>query len=329
MKIFANPNNLWLLLLLIGYIGYYIMRVRLGGPSIRISSAEGVRKAPLTWRFFARHIPFVLRLAALAFIIVALARPQRVNENQTTVTEGIDIVIAMDVSGSMLARDFKPDRLSAAKEVAADFIAGRVGDRMGLVVFAGEAYSPSPLTASKNEVQTALANVRSGIIDDGTAIGNGLATAINRLRESQSKSKVIILLTDGVNNSGVISPIMAADIAMDLGIKVYTIGVGKNGMAPYPAYDMFGQLVFQQMPVEIDEQTLTEISEKTNGKYFRATDKQTLKEIYQQIDSLEKSKIEVHNQVTIDELFLLWLLGAFALLLLEWLIDNVLLKRLP
>ncbi|MBO5217050.1 MAG: VWA domain-containing protein [Alistipes sp.] len=329
MKIFANPNNLWLLLLLIGYIGYYILRVRLGGPSIRISSAEGVRKAPLTWRFFARHIPFVLRLAALACIIVAMARPQRVNENQTTQTEGIDIVIAMDVSGSMLARDFEPDRLSAAKDVAADFIAGRVGDRMGLVVFAGEAYSPSPLTANKNEVQTALAKVRSGVIEDGTAIGNGLATAINRLRESQSKSKVVILLTDGVNNSGVISPLMAADIAMDLGIKVYTIGVGKNGMAPYPAYDMFGQLVFQQMPVEIDEETLTEISEKTNGKYFRATDKQTLKEIYKEIDTLEKSKIEVQNQITIDELYLIWVLVAFALLALEWLIDNVLLKRLP
>lgn len=329
MKIFANPNNLWLLLLLIGYIGYYILRVRLGGPSIRISSAEGVRKAPLTWRFFARHIPFVLRLAALACIIVAMARPQRVNENQTTQTEGIDIVIAMDVSGSMLARDFEPDRLSAAKDVAADFIAGRVGDRMGLVVFAGEAYSPSPLTANKNEVQTALAKVRSGVIEDGTAIGNGLATAINRLRESQSKSKVVILLTDGVNNSGVISPLMAADIAMDLGIKVYTIGVGKNGMAPYPAYDMFGQLIFQQMPVEIDEETLTEISEKTNGKYFRATDKQTLKEIYKEIDTLEKSKIEVQNQITIDELYLIWVLVAFALLALEWLIDNVLLKRLP
>ncbi|MDO5497845.1 MAG: VWA domain-containing protein [Alistipes sp.] len=329
MKIFANPNNLWLLLLLIGYIGYYILRVRLGGPSIRISSAEGVRKAPLTWRFFARHIPFVLRLAALACIIVAMARPQRVNENQTTQTEGIDIVIAMDVSGSMLARDFEPDRLSAAKDVAADFIAGRVGDRMGLVVFAGEAYSPSPLTANKNEVQTALAKVRSGVIEDGTAIGNGLATAINRLRESQSKSKVVILLTDGVNNSGVISPLMAADIAMDLGIKVYTIGVGKNGMAPYPAYDMFGQLVFQQMPVEIDEETLTEISKKTNGKYFRATDKQTLKEIYKEIDTLEKSKIEVQNQITIDELYLIWVLVAFALLALEWLIDNVLLKRLP
>lgn len=329
MKIFANPNNLWLLLLLIGYIGYYILRVRLGGPSIRISSTEGVRKAPLTWRFFARHIPFVLRLAALACIIVAMARPQRVNENQTTQTEGIDIVIAMDVSGSMLARDFEPDRLSAAKDVAADFIAGRVGDRMGLVVFAGEAYSPSPLTANKNEVQTALAKVRSGVIEDGTAIGNGLATAINRLRESQSKSKVVILLTDGVNNSGVISPLMAADIAMDLGIKVYTIGVGKNGMAPYPAYDMFGQLIFQQMPVEIDEETLTEISEKTNGKYFRATDKQTLKEIYKEIDTLEKSKIEVQNQITIDELYLIWVLVAFALLALEWLIDNVLLKRLP
>ena len=329
MKIFANPNNLWLLLLLIGYIGYYILRVRLGGPSIRISSTEGVRKAPLTWRFFARHIPFVLRLAALACIIVAMARPQRVNENQTTQTEGIDIVIAMDVSGSMLARDFEPDRLSAAKDVAADFIAGRVGDRMGLVVFAGEAYSPSPLTANKNEVQTALAKVRSGVIEDGTAIGNGLATAINRLRESQSKSKVVILLTDGVNNRGEIAPLMAADIAADMGIKVYTIGVGQRGKAPYPVVDRFGEISYQMMDVEIDEQTLTEIANRTGGKYFRATDKDKLKAIYDEINTLEKSKVEITDLTIYHEKFLPLLLLAMALLLLEFLFNHVILKRIP
>lgn len=329
MKIFAHPYLLWLLLLIIPMVGYYIFRTRLGGATIRISSAESVRRAPRTWRYYMRHLPIVLRVAAFALAVVALARPQRVNENQKILTEGIDIVIAMDVSGSMLARDFKPDRLTVAKEVAADFINERHGDRMGLVVFAGEAYSPCPLTPNREEVLTALARVKSGVIEDGTAIGNGLATALNRLRESQSKSKVVILLTDGVNNRGEISPLMAADIAQDMGIKVYTIGVGTIGEAPYPAYDMFGNLVFQRQKVEIDEQTLRTISERTAGEYFRATDKKRMQEIYEQINTLEKSKVEILNQVVIDELFLVWLLGALAALLLEWLFDRVLLKRIP
>ena len=235
----------------------------------------------------------------------------------------------VDVSGSMLARDFKPDRITAAKEVAGSFIADRFGDRIGLVAFAGEAFTQSPLTTDQGTLQTMLGRIRSGVIEDGTAIGNGLATAINRLRESDSKSKVIILLTDGVNNRGEMAPLMAADIAADMGIKVYTIGVGTRGKAPYPVVDMFGNMSFQPMDVEIDEQTLESIAERTGGKYFRATDKEKLQAIYDEINTLEKSKVEITDFTVYHEEFLAWLLAAMALLLLEFLMSNVILKRIP
>ena len=229
----------------------------------------------------------------------------------------------------MLARDFKPDRITAAKEVAGSFIADRFGDRIGLVAFAGEAFTQSPLTTDQGTLQTMLGRIRSGVIEDGTAIGNGLATAINRLRESDSKSKVIILLTDGVNNRGEMAPLMAADIAADMGIKVYTIGVGTRGKAPYPVVDMFGNMSFQPMDVEIDEQTLESIAERTGGKYFRATDKEKLQAIYDEINTLEKSKVEITDFTVYHEEFLAWLLAAMALLLLEFLMSNVILKRIP
>ncbi|MDE5815873.1 MAG: VWA domain-containing protein, partial [Alistipes sp.] len=236
---FASPYYLWLFALVPLLVGYYIWRQRQGGASIRISTVDGVLDAPKTLRYWLRHVPFALRIGALALLIVALARPQGIEENARTNTEGIDIVLAIDVSGSMLARDFKPDRITAAKEVASDFIADRTGDRLGLVVFAGEAFTQSPLTPDQGTLQTLLGRVRSGLIEDGTAIGNGLATAINRLRESDAKSKVVILLTDGVNNRGEIAPLTAAEIARAQGIRVYTIGVGTQGTAPYPAVDMF------------------------------------------------------------------------------------------
>ena len=284
---FANPYLLWLLALVVPMVAYYIYRTLQGGAAIRISSVAGARKAPRTLRYWLRHAPFVLRVAAVAALIVALARPQDVEEQSRTNAEGIDIMLAIDISSSMLARDFTPDRLTAAKEVAGEFIADRYGDRIGLAVFAGESFTQSPLTTDKGSLQTLLARLRSGVIEDGTAIGNGLATAINRLRESEAKSKVIILLTDGVNNRGEIAPLMAAGIAADMGIKVYTIGVGTRGKAPYPAIDMFGEMTFQMMDVEIDEDTLTKIAEQTCGKYFRATDKQKLKAIYDEINELE------------------------------------------
>ena len=310
-------------------IGYYVWRTLQGGAAIRISSVAGVVRAPKTVRYYLRHLPFALRAAAFALLVVALARPQDVEQNVRTNTEGIDIMLAIDVSGSMLARDFKPDRITAAKEVAGSFIADRYGDRIGLVAFAGEAFTQSPLTTDQSTLQTLLARIRSGLIEDGTAIGNGLATAINRLRESEAKSKVIILLTDGVNNRGEIAPLTAAEIAKAQGIRVYTIGVGTEGMAPYPAIDMFGNITFVNQKVEIDEKTLTAISDMTGGKYFRATDKAKLKAIYDEINQLEKSKVEVTEHVSYHELYLAWVLAALGLLLAEFLLANLVLKRIP
>ena len=326
---FANPYLLWLLVLVVPMIAFYIFRTLKGGAAIRISSVEGVRKAPRTWRYWFRHLPFVLRCAAFVAIVVALARPQDIEEQSRTNAEGIDIMLSIDVSGSMLARDFQPDRLTAAKEVAGSFIADRQGDRIGLAVFAGEAFTQSPLTTDKSTLQTLLARVRSGVIEDGTAIGNGLATALNRLRESEAKSKVIILLTDGVNNRGEIAPLMAADIAADMGVKVYTIGVGKRGKAPYPAIDMFGRMTFQMMDVEIDEETLSEIASRTGGKYFRATDKEKLKAIYDEINQMEKSKVEVTNLTIYHEQMLPLLLLALLCLALEFIFNHIILKRIP
>ena len=326
---FANPYLLWLLGILLPIVAYYIYRTMQGGASIRFSSTAAAQRAPRTLRYWLRHVPFVLRVCALALLIVALARPQNVEEQSRTNAEGIDIMLAMDISSSMLARDFSPDRLTAAKEVAGEFIADRYGDRIGLAVFAGESFTQSPLTTDKGSLQTLLARLRSGVIEDGTAIGNGLATAINRLRESEAKSKVIILLTDGINNRGEIAPLMAANIAADMGIKVYTIGVGTRGKAPYPALDMFGNMTFQMMDVEIDEETLTKIAEQTGGKYFRATDKQKLKAIYDEINELEKSKVEITDLTIYHERYLLFVLVAIALLLAEFLLEKVILKRIP
>ena len=326
---FASPYYLWLLTLLVPMIGYYVWRTLQGGASIQISSVAGVGRAPRTVRYYLRHLPFALRAAAFALLVVALARPQDVEQNVRTNTEGIDIMLAIDVSGSMLARDFKPDRITAAKEVAGSFIADRYGDRIGLVAFAGEAFTQSPLTTDQSTLQTLLARIRSGLIEDGTAIGNGLATAINRLRESDAKSKVIILLTDGVNNQGQIAPMTAAEIAKAQGIRVYTIGVGTEGMAPYPAIDMFGNLTFVNQKVEIDEKVLKAISDMTGGRYFRATDKEKLKAVYDEINQLEKSKIEVMEHISYHELFLTWALAALGLLFAEFLLSNLVLKRIP
>ena len=328
---FASPYFLWLLTLLAPIIGYYVWRTLQGGAAIQVSTVEGVLRAPKTVRYYLRHLPFVLRCAAFALLIVALARPQDVERGSKSNTQGIDIMLALDVSTSMLAMDFRPDRITAAREVAGSFIADRYGDRIGLVVFAGEAFTQSPLTTDQGTLQTLLSRVRSGVIEDGTAIGNGLATAINRLRESDAKSKVIILLTDGVNNAGEIAPLTAAEIAKAQGIKVYTIGVGTMGLAPYPTVDIYGNPDggTVKAKVEIDEKTLKAIAETTGGEYFRATDKAKLQAIYDQINQLEKSKIEVSEFTTYHELYLPWLLAGLALLLLEFLLSMLVLRRLP
>lgn len=327
---FASPHYLWLLTLLAPMIAYYVWRTMQGGAAIQISTVEGVARAPKSVRYYLRHLPFALRAAAFGLLVVALARPQQIEQNVRTSSEGIDIMLAIDVSASMLARDFEPDRITAAKEVAGSFISDRYGDRIGLVAFAAEAFTQSPLTTDQSTLQTLLAQIRSGLIDDsGTAIGNGLATAINRLRESDAKSKVVILLTDGVNNRGEITPITAAEIAKAQNIRVYTIGVGTEGMAPYPAVDMFGNITFVKQKVEIDEKTLTAMAEMTGGRYFRATDNAKLKAIYDEINQLEKSKIEVTEHLSYHEQFLAWVLAALGLLLAEFLLANLVLKRIP
>ena len=329
---FASPHYLWLLTLLAPMTAYYVWRTMQGGAAIRISTVAGVLHAPKTVRHYLRHLPFALRAAAFALLVVALARPQDIEQNVRTNTKGIDVVLAIDVSASMLARDFRPDRITAAKEVAGSFVADRYGDRIGLVVFAAEAFTQSPLTTDQSTLQTLLARIRSGLIDDsGTAIGNGLATAINRLRESEAKSKVIILLTDGVNNRGQIAPMTAAEIARAQGIRVYTIGVGTEGTAPYPAVDIYGQPTGDVVmaKVEIDEKTLGAMADLTGGKYFRATDNAKLKAIYDEINQLEKSKVEVTERISYHERFLVWALAALGALLLEFLLSNLVLKRIP
>ena len=326
---FANPKIFWLLVVIPLWVAYYVWRSMQGGSSIVISTTDSLRKAPRTIRYYLRPLPVLLRVAALVMIIFALARPQRVEHDVKTSADGIDIVMAMDVSTSMLACDFKPDRITASKEVASQFVVNREYDRIGLVVFAGESYTQSPLTTDQSSLQTLLGRLRCGVIEDGTAIGNGLATAVNRLRESDSKSKVIILLTDGVNNSGHLAPITAAEIAAEQGIKVYTIGVGSNGMAPYPVPGFWGEITYQNMPVEIDEEILQNIAEKTGGKYFRATDKESLEQIYDEIDQMEKSEVEQLHSTRIHEEYLIYVLLALALLLAEFVAKYVLLKRIP
>ncbi|MEG0162375.1 MAG: VWA domain-containing protein [Mucinivorans sp.] len=327
---FANPDLLWLLVLLPLMVAYYIYRTRQGGAAVTISSIDGLGSPTHhTATYYLRHLPFVLRLAIVALIIVAIARPQTSESVTNSNAEGIDVVVALDISGSMLARDFQPDRFNAAKEISANFITERPTDRIGLVVFAGEAFTQSPLTTDHVSLVNLLQGVQMGVIADGTAIGNGLATAVNRLKESDAKSKVIVLLTDGVNNSGQIDPAGAADIAKEYGIRVYTIGVGTEGYAPFPAYDAWGNIVFQNAKVEIDEALLTSIAHKTGGRYFRATDNTKLAEIYAEINKLEKTKVEVENFTKYAEVFHPFLLLALLLIIIEMGCRYFVFKQIP
>lgn len=324
---FLYPYIFWLAVIVPLLVAYYIFASR-HEATLTVSTLGG-KRAPRTLRYWLRPLPFVLRMVALVMFIIALARPVEITHEQETTTDGIDIVLSMDISGTMLARDFKPDRLTAAKRLAAEFVSERRGDRIAVVAFAGEAFTQAPLTSDQATVETMLSRLRSGVVDDGTAIGNGLATAINRLRESGAKSKVIILLTDGVNNRGQISPLMAAEIARDMGIKVYTIGVGTRGRAPYPAVDIFGNQTTVMADVEIDEELLEEIASMTGGKYYRAVDDEALREIYAEINTLEKSKVQVTDYQTYEELFLMWVILGIALLCAEFIVDKVVLNRLP
>jgi len=325
---FANPNLLYLLLLIVPVVIWYVLKYKKTHASIQVSTIKGIGKDHITYKHILRHVVFAFRVIALSLIIVAIARPQSTLSWKNQESEGIDIIIALDVSSSMLARDFEPDRLEAAKDLAIQFISGRRNDRLGLVVFSGESFTQCPLTTDHSVLINLFRDIKSGMIEDGTAIGMGLATAVTRLKDSNAKSKVIILLTDGVNNQGAIAPKTAAELAQTFGIRVYTIGVGTEGMAPYPMQTPFG-IQLRNMPVEIDEETLTDIAQSTGGEYFRATNNEKLRQIYEQIDQLEKSKIEVKKFSQKNEEFLIFVLTAALLLLSEIILRNTLLRQIP
>lgn len=325
---FEYPKLLWLLAVPVLLIAHYLW-LELSGrrPHLRVSTVIPWKEGGLSPLAVLRHVPFALRIAAIVMIIIAIARPRSSTEVEKIDSEGIDIVLAMDVSTSMLARDFKPDRISAAKDIAIEFIAQRPSDRMGIVVFAGESYTQCPLTTDRATLINLMKEVQTDLIEDGTAIGNGLATAVARIADSNAPSRVVILLTDGVNNSGEIAPQTAAEIARTYGIRVYTIGVGANGMAPYPVITPWGVDV-QNMQVEIDEELLKGISEMTGGRYFRATDNTKLAEIYAEINKMEKAKTTIDSFPIYKELFGRFAIIALACLLLE-LLARLLLRRLP
>lgn len=325
---FEYPYLLWLLVLVPLLGALYLWR-ELGErrPHLRVSTVAPWKAAGRQIVPALRHLPELLRLAALTLIIIAIARPRSSSEVERIDTEGIDIVFAMDVSTSMLARDFKPDRLSAAKDISIEFIAQRPSDRMGIVVFAGESYTQCPLTTDRATLINLMKEVQTDLIEDGTAIGNGLATAVARMKDSDAKSRVVILLTDGVNNSGEIDPSMAADIAKTYGIRVYTIGVGREGEAPYPVMTPWGMDV-QNVKVEIDEPLLRNIASATGGKYFRADDNTKLSEIYGEIDRMEKTRTTVDSFPVYKDLFKGYALAALVCLLLEVLL-TALIRKMP
>jgi len=325
---FANPEFLWLLVL-IPLAAYYLWwRRRQMVTELQFSSLQPFEKIPVSIRERLRHTPVALRLMGLACLIVALARPQSVSSKQNVSTEGIDIVLLLDVSGSMVAEDFTPNRIEAAKKVAEDFIDGRQNDRIGLVIFSGVSFTQCPLTTDYAVLKNLLHQVKNGMVVDGTAIGMAIANGVNRLKDSKAKSKVMILLTDGVNNRGEIDPITAAKIAATYRIRIYTVGVGAQGEAPYPVQTPFG-IRRQLIPVDLDEKTLSTIAEMTGGKYFRATDNDKLKAIYKEIDKMERTKIEVTAYKRYTELFDTWLLLGFAFVVLEAGVSSTVLGKIP
>lgn len=326
--VFANIEYLFLLLLLIPYVVWYILKYRRSEATLQISDARVYAHTPKSYKNYLLHAPFILRVLAFILIILVLARPQTTNKWQNSEIEGIDIMLAIDVSTSMLAEDLKPNRLEAAKDVAAEFVNGRANDNIGITLFAGESFTQCPLTVDHSVLSDIIHNIKCGLIEDGTAIGMGIANAVTRLKDSKAKSKVIILLTDGTNNKGDISPLTAAEIAKSFGIRIYTIGVGTNGVAPYP-YPMGNTVQYVNMPMEIDERTLTQIAGTTEGNYFRATSNTKLKEVYTEIDKLEKTKLNVKEYNKREEEYRWFALAAFICVLLEVLLRNSILKKIP
>jgi len=322
---FANPGFFWLLLLVPAMLGWYIWRKQVLYGSLSVSAVKGFSLPAKSTAIRMRHSGIILRSLSLIALIVALARPQSALSWQNSTTEGIDIMIASDISGSMLAEDFKPNRLEAGKNIAIDFIKDRPDDRIGLVIFSGESFTQCPLTIDHDVLINLFSAIKNGMVEDGTAIGMGLATAVNRLKDSEVKSKVVILLTDGSNNAGSIPPITAAEIAKQFNVRVYTVGIGKKGFAPYPVQTPMG-IQYQNLPVDVDEATLSKIANITGGKYFRATDNEKLKSIYEQIDRLEKAKIDVTQYHKKTESFMPLAIIALLLLVAEFALKNTLLK---
>ncbi len=325
---FANPEFLWLLAVLPLWAAWLLWKGRRSTAAFRHSSLESLAALPAGLRVRLRHLPMLFRLLGVAALIVALARPQSTARGENVYREGIDITLSLDISGSMLAEDFRPNRLEAAKKVAEEFIRGRMNDRIGLVIFSGESFTQCPLTTDYDVLIDLLRKVKTGNLKDGTAIGEGIATSVNRMRTSLSKSKVMILLTDGINNMGSIDPLTSAQIAGQFGIRIYSIGVGSHGTAPYPVKTPFGT-IYQQMKVEIDEPMLKQVSEETGGRYFRATSNTKLQEIYRQIDKMERTRIEVTEFQRYSELFYQYALLGVFLLAAELLLSAFVFRKIP
>ncbi|MBP1541581.1 MAG: VWA domain-containing protein [Prevotella sp.] len=330
---FENKEYLFLLLPLIPYVIWYLMYRKKSEPTIRMSNTRVYQYAPRSWKVRLMPIQMLLRIAAIVLLVIVLARPQTKNSWKNKTMEGIDIMLAMDVSTSMLAEDLKPNRLEAAKQEAAEFVVARPNDNIGLTIFAGEAFTQCPMTTDHASLLNLLHNVRTdiaqrGLIEDGTAIGMGLANAISRLKDSKAKSKVVILLTDGSNNRGDLSPMTAAEIAKSLGIRVYTIGVGTNKVAPYPMI-VAGGVQYVNVPVEIDTKTLSDIAHATDGDFYRATNNRELQKIYQEIDKLEKSKLNIKKFSKRYEAYQPYAIAAVLILLLEMLLRITVFRKLP
>ena len=324
---FASPGYLFLLLFLIPVVGWYIYELHKADASVQMSSASTLKRSARSWRVYLLHVPFVLRVAAITLLSIALARPQLTNRWSSESTEGIDIMMALDISGTMQAEDLKPNRLEAAKQVASDFVIARPNDQIGLVVFAGESFTQCPLTTDHAVLVNLFKSVKFGMIEDGTAIASGLANAVNRMKDSPTKSKVVILLTDGSNNRGDIDPLTAAEIAKTFGIRVYAVGVGSHGQARVPVQTPMG-VQYMTMDSEFDEKALQNIASTTGGQYFRATDNNSLKQIYEQIDQLEKTKLRVREYAKHTDTFAPFLMAALLCLLAEILLRYFVLRTI-
>lgn len=325
----AHPKYLWFLLILIPYIAWYIYKQHKEYASLNISIVKPFLKLRPSIKSWLLHAMFALRIMLLASLIIILARPQEHDNWNSVRTEGTDIVLALDISSSMLSRDFSPNRFEAAKKVATQFVAGRENDNIGLVIFAGESLTGVPMTTDNAILTNYISSVRMDMLKDGTAVGDGLATSINRIKEGKAVSKSIILLTDGSNNAGVVDPLTAAEIAKKLGIKVYTIGVGTNGMAPYPTQNGFGGITYTNLPVVIDENTLMAIADNTGGQYFRATDETVLAQIFKKIDELQKTEMEIRNFSHTEDNYLWLAFIALGLIIFELFCRNTILRTIP